>query len=157
MYTKSRHEKVASDQLNLQGITNYLPVVRSKRRWSDRTKWVDMPLFKSYLFARIPLKNHLYVLQTPGVHHVVRFHNEIAIVADEQIQSLKLMLEGGYQPESTDYFVIGDAAEIVAGPLRGVRGIVSRIDGVDRFVLKIDAIQNAISIHVDRGYLKAIK
>ena len=157
VYTKSRHEKTAYDQLVQKNIEAYLPLIRTKRRWSDRTKWVDVPLFRSYLFVRIELKNHLYVLQTIGVHHVIKFNQEVAIISDEQIQSIKLMIEGGYNPESVDYFVVGDKAEIAAGPMKGIRGIVSRIDGEDKFVIKIDAIQHAISVHVERNFLKAIK
>ncbi|NQU28036.1 MAG: UpxY family transcription antiterminator [Candidatus Marinimicrobia bacterium] len=157
MYTKSRHEKTAYDQLAQKNIEAYLPLIRTKRRWSDRTKWVDIPLFRSYLFVKIELKNHLYVLQTIGVHHVIKFNQEVAIISDEQIQSIKLMIEGGYDPQSVDYFVVGDEAEIAAGPMKGIRGIVSRIAGEDKFVLKIDAIQHAISVHIERGFLKAIK
>ncbi len=157
VYTNSRHEKLALEQLTKRNITAYLPLVRSKRRWSDRMKWVDIPLFRSYVFAKIELREHLYVLQTTGVHHIVKFKKEIAVIPDEQINGIKLMLEGGYSPESTDYFTIGDEAEIVAGPMRGVKGIINRADGEERFILKIDAIQHAISVHVERKMLKATK
>ncbi len=156
VYTKARHEKVVHEQLLKKNIDVFLPLIRSKRRWSDRTKWVDIPLFRSYVFANIELNNHLFVLQTVGVHHIIRFKDEIAVIPNEQIQAIRLMLEGGYTPESTDYFVVGDEAEIMAGPMKGVQGIVSRIDGENKFVLKIDAIQHAISVRVDRQLLKAI-
>ena len=156
VYTKARHEKVAYEQLTKQGMEVYLPLVRSKRRWSDRTKWVDVPLFRSYLFVRIPLKDHLFVLQTIGVHHVVKFKSEIAVIPDEQIEAIRLMIEGGYDMQSTEYFQIGDRVEVSFGPMKGVQGEVSRIDGEDKFVLKIDAIQHAIAVHIERGYLKAV-
>jgi len=157
VYTKARHEKVVNGQLLKKDIEAFLPLIRSKRRWSDRTKWVEIPLFNSYVFAHVELKNHLYVLQTVGVHHIIRFKDEIAVIPDDQIQTIRLMLEGGYTPEPTVYFVVGDEAEIIAGPMKGVRGIVSRIGGENKFVLKIDAIQHAISVHVERGFLKAVK
>lgn len=156
VYTKARHEKVVLEQLTKKNITAYLPLIRVKRRWSDRTKWVDVPLFNSYVFARIELKNQIYVLQTTGVHHLVRFDQDIATIPEEQIAAIRMMLEGGYHPESTDYFTIGDEAEIIAGPMRGVKGIVSQISGEEKFILKIDAIKHAISVHVERGFLKAV-
>ncbi len=157
VYTKARHEKVVEEQLLKNGIAAYLPLIRVKRRWSDRNKWVSVPLFNSYVFARIELKNSIYVLQTTGVHHVIRFQQEIATIPDEQIEAIRLMLEGGYTPVTTDYFIVGDEAEIVAGPMRGVRGFVSSITGEDKFILKIDAIKHAISVHVERGFLQAVK
>ncbi len=61
-YTKPRHEKVAYDQLIDNGFTAYLPLLRQKRKWSDRKKWVEIPLFKSYVFVKTHLKNGLFVL-----------------------------------------------------------------------------------------------
>lgn len=156
VYTKARHEKLACEQLQKKGMEVYLPIIRSKRRWSDRMKWVDMPLFSSYLFVRIPLKYHLFVLQTIGVHHVVKLNEAIAVIPDEQIEAIRVMIEGGYDLQTTEYFTVGDQVEIMFGPMKGVQGEVSRIDGEEKFVLKIDAIQHAIAVHVDRGYLKAV-
>ncbi len=156
VYTKPRHEKVADSELTRKGFTTYLPVIRQKRKWSDRTKWIDVPLFKSYIFVRIELKNKIHVLETAGVHRVVTFQNKIATIPEEQIQAIKFMIEGGFNPENTDYFVVGDKVEIMGGPLVNIQGIVSRIDGEDKFVIKIDAIQHAVAVHVDRGFLKHI-
>ncbi len=156
VYTKSRHEKVVYDQLTTKNIESYLPTIRRKRKWSDRYKWVDVPLFRSYVFAKIPLKNSLFVLQTQGVHHIVKFKNKIATIPEEQIIGIRRMIEGDYDPVPTDYFVLGDAVEVVGGPMNGMAGEVTRIDGEDRFVIKIDAIKHAISVHIDRKFLKPL-
>ncbi len=156
VYTKPRSEKIVSEQLTSKSIECYLPLIRQKRRWSDRMKWVDMPLFKSYIFVNIELKDSLDVLESHGVHHIVKFQNKIAVIPEEQIQAIKTMLDGGYEPQNTDYFIIGDRVKIVGGPMNNVDGIVSRIDGEDKFVIKIDAIQHAVAVHVDRKYLQAV-
>ena len=157
VYTKPRHEKVVLEELTKKKIESYLPIIRQKRRWSDRMKWVDVPLFKSYIFVRIELKNRLYVLETHGVHHIIKFRNEVAVIPDNQIEAIRLMLEGGFEPINTEYFIVGDEVEIVGGPMNKIKGIVSRIDGEDKFVIKIDAIQHAVAVHVDRRYLKRTK
>ena len=62
VYTKSRHENTVKAELKKINFEVYLPLIRKKRRWSDRTKWVDFPLFKSYLFVKTELnemKGHL--------------------------------------------------------------------------------------------------
>ncbi len=66
------------------------------------------------------------------------------------------MIEGGYSPESTDYFTRGDLAEVVDGPLKGVVGEVARIDDKDRLMIKIDSIQHSVSIQIKRNFLKRI-
>lgn len=156
VYTKPRHEKYVRDGLDEKGIEVFLPLLKQKRKWSDRMKWVEFPLFRSYVFARTALKDTLPILETNGVHHIVKFSGRIACIPEEQIQAIRLMLEGGYEGISTDYFVVGAGVEVGAGPMKGVRGIVSRIDGEDRLVIKIDAIQHAISMRISRKYLLRI-
>jgi len=155
-YTKSRHEKKADDQLRKKGIDSYLPLVKRRQQWKDRKKWVWMPLLRSYVFVYIPLTRTLDVLQTYGVHHIVRFNNQYAIIPDEQIDAIKRILEGGYIPDTHNFFEIGQTAEIIAGPLRGIRGVLSRKGGGSQFVLKIDGIQQAISVHIDSDMLKKV-
>ena len=67
------------------------------------------------------------------------------------------MIEGGYEPEGIDYFVEGDHVVIIEGPLKGTEGVVVHIKGKDQFVLKIDAIQHAVSCQIDRRLLKSLK
>ena len=157
VYTKPRHEKTADEQLKKKGIKSYLPLVKRLRFWKDRKKWVWMPLFNSYLFVQIPLNHTLYVLQTMGVHHIVKFKGEYAIVPPEQIEAVREILEGGLIPNPHDYFDIGQEVEVIGGPLRGVRGTLSRKDTEQRFVLHVDGIQQAISVKIDSGMLKPVK
>jgi transcription antitermination factor NusG len=156
VYTKSRHEKAVYSLFSDKGIETYLPLIRRKRKWSDRTKWIDVPLFRSYVFAFIDLKDYLDVLQTDGVLHIVKFRNHIATIPESQIEGLRQMIDGGYDPVPIEYLVLGDKVRIRGGPLTGIEGIVSRIDGVDRFIIKIEAIQHAVSVQIDRKFLKPI-
>ena len=157
VYTKPRHEKVVDSELKEKDIDSYLPIIRRKHRWSDRMKWVETPVFKSYLFAHINLKNYLDVLQTRGVHHIIKFQNKIAVIPDYQIDNLKKMIDGGFDPFPSDYFIVGDEVEVVGGPLKGIVGVVSRSDTHDKLIIKIDAIQHAVAVQIERKYLKPIK
>ena len=71
--------------------------------------------------------------------------------------AVKLMIEGGYNPEPLDYFVKGDPVEVSEGPLKGLIGEVIRLDNNDRLLVRIDAIQHSVSIQINRGFLKPIK
>lgn len=157
VYTKPRHEKTVLSQFTEKGTESYLPMIRQKHRWSDRMKWVDVPIFKSYIFAHIELKDSLEVLQTRGVNHLVKFQNKIAVIPEIEIISLRKIIEGGFDPFPSDYFVIGDEVEVIAGPLKGITGIVSRNDASDKLIIKINVIQHAIAVQIERKYLKPIK
>ena len=156
IYTKSRHEKKVANNLIEKGFEVYLPLIRKRQKWSDRKKWISYPLFKSYVFVRNQQSRNLLVLKTPGIVKIVKFGNEVATIDQDSINAIKLMIEGGYSPESTDYFIKGDLAEVVDGPLKGVVGAVARIDGKDRLIIRIDCIQHSVSIQIKRNFLKRI-
>ena len=153
-YTKSRHEKSVSAALSNGGYEVYLPLLKERRKWSDRKKWIEFPLFRSYLFVRTDIKNVLFVVQTYGVVKIIKFGEKIGIVQNEIINSIRLMIEGGYKPEPLDYFIKGDPVIVKEGPLKGLIGEVVRIDNNDRLIVRIDAIQHSISIQIERGFLK---
>ena len=157
VYTKPRHEKTVEKEFQKKGFEVYLPMLKERRKWSDRKKWVEFPMFRSYVFVRTKIKNTLFVLQTPGVVKVIKFGDEVAVVPNESIEAIKLMIEGGYSPEPLNYFIQGDPVEIKDGPLKGLVGEVIRLDKNDRLVVRVDAIQHSISIQIDRGFLKPIK
>ena len=154
--SKPRAEKVAFEQLVKKSIETYLPLVKKRRKWSDRKKWVELPLFSSYLFAKIELKESIYVLQTHGVSTIVRFNGNIAVIGNEVIDAIRMALEGGYELEPTEYFTVGDDVKVIEGPMKGAQGIVSRLKGKDRLIIKIDALQQAIAIHIDTKFLQSV-
>ena len=156
VYTKPRHEKTVENELLKKGFEVYLPILKERRKWSDRKKWVEFPLFRSYIFVRTEIKNSLFVLQTMGVVKVIKFGGEIAVIQDDSIRAIKLMIEGGYMPEAIDYFVKGETVEVKNGPLKGLIGEVIRVDNSDRLLVRVDAIQHSVSVQIDRGYLKSV-
>jgi len=156
IYTKPKHEKSVEKELQNKGVEVFLPMLRERRKWSDRKKWVSFPLFRSYIFVKIEIKNSLFVLQTKGVVKIVKFHGKIAVVPSESIHSIRLMIDGGYNPKPTDYFIKGDPVKIKDGPLIGLRGEVTRIDNKDCLIIRIDAIQHSISIKINRAFLSKL-
>ena len=157
VYTKSRHEKVVIQELENKNIEAYCPIFKERRQWSDRKRWVEFPLFRSYVFAKIELKNSLYVLQAMGVHHIIKFQGNISIIPNEIIQNIKSMIDGGFTIEQVEYFVKGDEVIVVDGPLKGMDGIVVKIKNENKLVLKVAAIQQAIAVQIHPGYLKPKK
>ena len=153
--SKPRAEKVAFDQLMKKGIEAYLPLIKRKRKWSDRKKWVDFPLFSSYLFAKIELKNSIYVLQTSGVSTIVKFNRTILTIPENVIKSIQLAIEGGYELQPVEFFIRGDDVEVIGGPLRGTKGIIEKKKG-HRLVIKIEALQQAVSVHIDSKFLQSV-
>ena len=67
VYTASRAEKKVKERLDQQGIVNYLPLRVVIRKWSDRSKKVEIPLINGYIFVYVNLLQMQKVLTTFGV------------------------------------------------------------------------------------------
>ena len=156
LYTKPRHEKIVLKELKKKGFQAYLPLLKERRRWSDRKRWVEFPMFKSYIFVKTELKESIFIIQTSGVVKIIKFGNKIATIQNSIIDSLKLMIEGGYEPTPVDYFLKGDPVRVKEGPLKGLIGQVIRIDNYNSLVFRIDAIQHSVSVKINKGFLEPI-
>jgi len=155
--SKPRSEKIASNELTKKGIETFLPIIKKRRQWSDRKKWVEFPLFSGYLFARIELKNSIYVLNTHGVNTIVKFGDKVVTIDDDVVNSIKLASEGGYDLLPMNYFTVGDQVKVIGGPMEGAIGIVeTKHKKNNRLVIKIDALQQAIAVHIETRLLENI-
>ena len=92
LYTKSRRENAVARKLEEPGIQSFCPSKRTKRKWSDRCKWIEAPLFTSYCFVRLAEENRDHVFNVPGVVQYVFWLGKPAIVRDEEIAQIKMWL-----------------------------------------------------------------
>lgn len=150
-YTKSRHEFVAQNELSKKDIETFLPVVRKIRTWTDRKKWIDFPLFPGYLFIRtIPsYENFLDILKTRGI--VTLLSSEAANpipVPDEEINSLRLMLESGREIDIYPGLKEGSRVRIKRGPLTGAEGKLKVKNEQYMFLVNIEILGRSIGVNV---------
>lgn len=92
LYTKSRYEKKVADGLRQKGLEVYCPMRKTKRKWSDRYKWVEEPLFRSYCFVRLADRDRSHVFGVPGVVRYLFWLGKPAVVRDDEIEGLRGML-----------------------------------------------------------------
>ena len=156
VYTNSRHEKAVARQLEDRQIETFLPVYRNWRRWKDRRKLVELALFPSYVFVKIPAQDKLRVLQVYGVVNVVTFNGQLAVVPEEQITALRNGLENDVCAEPCPYLKVGKKVRVVRGPMAGTEGILVRKREKYRFVLSIDVLMRSVAVEVDAGDVKAV-
>jgi len=93
IYTKPRWEKKVNHLLTNKGVECYCPLNKVKRKWSDRTKTIEEPLFKSYVFVKITEEERTKVRLTNGVVNFVYWNGKPAIVREKEIQTIKLFLD----------------------------------------------------------------
>jgi len=130
LYTRSRWEKKIHEALVNKGIESYLPLHKTLKQWSDRRKWVDEPLLRSYVFVRIYQKDYQEPLKTDGVVTFVKTAGEMSPVQDEEIRILKIISGSGENVEvTTENFEKGDPVEVISGKMRGLYGTLVQYRG----------------------------
>jgi len=93
LYTKPRWEKKVNSLLNDKGVECYCPLNRVKRKWTDRIKTIEEPLFKSYVFVKVDDTERTKVRLTNGVINFVYWNGKPAIVKEKEIQTIKRFLD----------------------------------------------------------------
>ena len=148
IHTRSRHEKAIAARLESQATEVFLPLHRSRNTWKNGVHAdVDLPLFPCYLFARIDSHNRLRLLQTPGVLGFAATSARPTAIPNEEIALLRTATEK-FEAEPHPYLNCGDRVRIVAGPLAGMEGILTRRKHAYRVVLAVEAIMRAIAVEV---------
>jgi transcription antitermination factor NusG len=148
-YTCTHHEKRVAQQLSERHIENFLPLYRSVRRWKDRRKEVDLPLFPGYVFVHIAFEDRLRVLRLPGVVQIVSFNGKAAVLPAEEIETLRSGLKQHVYVEPYPYLRVGRKVRIVQGPLAGLEGILVRKKEGFRLVISVNAIMRSLAVEVD--------
>lgn len=155
IYTKSKQEKKIHAKLLENSIEAYLPLNKQLKQWSDRKKWVEEPLIRSYLFVRINRKDYFNILNIPGIVKFISFSEGPVIIPDYQIESLKRLLSGGTDLEILDeYFEPGDPVEIIAGNLLGLTGELIKYKGIRKIIIRIDHLEQSLLINIPSNFLR---
>jgi transcription elongation factor/antiterminator RfaH len=159
LYTNPRAEKKVADELQKQGFDVFLPLQRTLKVWSDRKKWVEEPLFKSYIFLNTELERNYYnILNTNGVVKFIKFQNEIAKVDAREIELVKLMLGNIEEMEvlAAEMPQTGDEIEIIAGPLIGTKGKLIEHQGNKNVLISLETMQQNLALHIQSTYIRKI-
>jgi transcription antitermination factor NusG len=159
LYTAPRSEKKAKLELDLRGFNTYLPVQKLLKQWSDRKKWVEEPLFRSYLFIHTELeKNYFEVLNVPGIVKFVSFEKRPVLVQDKHIQLIKLLLGNFNDLEATTYEPTpGDEVEIITGVLAGHKAKVIRKGSAKQVFVEFPEMMQSLKINIPLTYIKPIQ
>jgi transcription antitermination factor NusG len=158
IYTRPRHEKKIAEELAAQKIDFYLPIKKTLRMWHDRKKFVDLPVFQSYVFVYLKsLKDYYDGLSIQGVLQYVRFGKEIARVKDTVINEMRLLIDYGSNVEvSSENFQRGQQLYIQHGPLTGISCEMVEVDGKQKILVRISLLQRSLLISLPTTYLTAV-
>lgn len=150
---KSQCEKMVSDALRYKGYEEFLPLYWSRRRWSDRIKLIQMPLFAGYLFCRFDLAHRSSILTIPGVCHVVGQGRVPLPVETGEVESIRLAVSCGQKIEPWRGLEVGSRVRIENGPFRGIEGMLLRFKGSNHLILGVHLLQRSVAVEVDETWV----
>lgn len=153
-YTCGHHEMQVSRQLHDRRIESFLPTYHSVRRWKDRRKELDLPLFPGYVFVRMASPDRIRVLQIAGVVRFVSFARGPAPLENSEIESLRNGIVNGVHAEPHPYLKVGQHVRVKHGPLAGTEGILVRKKGQYRLVVSLDLIMRSVAVEVQAADLE---
>jgi transcription antitermination factor NusG len=154
---KTGRERNATLLLENAGYECYLPVSKFTRRWSDRAKEVEVPLFPGYLFCRMNPHNRLPVLMTPGVIQIVGVGKTPIPVEEEEISAIQRAGKSGLPTMPWPYLEVGHVVTIEEGPLCGLTGIVLKIKSGVKLVLSVSLLQRSVAVEIDRTWISGAR
>lgn len=160
IYCASRQEKKVKVYLEQRGVVHYLPLVNKLRIWSDRKKWVEMPLFNSYVFVKPTELQRDLVLQVPGVVKYLRYNGKDAEVQEKDIALIRRLIEKGYQIEQQDMTArleAGDLAEVLDGPFKGEEVEVYYTEEEAYVIVAVEGLSSSYKVNLPREVLKLKK
>lgn len=154
-YARPRHEKHIAHQLEQRGIRSLVPLYTSVRRWKDRRKRLELPLFPCYVFVQIPVQRKLELLRLPGVVDLISFQGKPVAVLHSEIENLQ-SLTASTMAEPFPYLQSGRRVRVRSGALEGLEGIFVRRRGQSRIVLSVSLIQRSVAIEVEDADVEPI-
>jgi len=146
-YVKGRHEQKAAELLQRDGYVSYLPMLSTKRQYTDRKKTISEPIFKSYLFVLIQSHEIYEVIKTPGVVNYVRFSGKPATIRQSQIDLIRKIIKNKTEFDVSSRKVkIGDQITLTSGNFKGQKGVVKQLRGKKRLLVALETIDFTLEI-----------
>ncbi|MCF6269507.1 MAG: UpxY family transcription antiterminator [Melioribacteraceae bacterium] len=149
LYTKPRHEFKALAQLNEIEVEAYLPTITVTKQWSDRKKKVTEPLFKSYIFIFANEVERNRAVTREAVIKTIYFDGKPAVIPDQEMDSIRKMLESPEKIQVFNGIVKGVIVKITSGPFEGIEGIVRSIsDDENTLSVSIQLLNRTVSVSI---------
>ncbi len=153
VYSRPRWEKKVNQLLLQKGLESYCPLNKVKRKWSDRVKLIEEPLFKSYVFVKVSDEDRTAVRMTPGVINFVYWEGKPAVIKEKEIQAIRRFLDEHESVEVQPLSLsVDQRVKVTTGPLMDQEG---KVVGIQNKMVKvaIDSLGYVLVAHIDKSKL----
>ena len=156
VYTKPRWEKKICAQLEKKGLAYYCPMNKVRRKWSDRYKIIEEPLFKSYVFVQVSEEEKTRVRLTDGVVNFLYWNGKPGVIKDEEIEVIRKFLNEYEQVEARPIsLAAGEKVRVKTGLLMDKEGIVIKVLNNRAFVV-LESLGYELTAQFEKSNLELI-
>lgn len=156
VFTVPQNEKSVAKHLHLRQVENFLPTYEEVRTWKNRQRVkVVLPLFPTYVFARISPSERARVLGAPGVLRIVGTSREPIPLPDEEIEFLRSDL-CREKTEPYRELIVGQRVRVKTGAMRGIEGVLVRKNNGSRFVITLELINLHAAVELSAQELEPL-
>ena len=153
---RRRHEKAVADQLQTKALESYLPLYRARRRWTDRTKTIDLPLFSRYVFCRFNFEARLKVISVSSIVSIVGFGGKPCPIPDHEIETIQSIVGSGLPVSPWPFLRIGQRVRVIEGALEGLEGILARQKSGYRVIVNMEMLNRAVAVEIEQDLVRAV-
>lgn len=150
---KAGHERATALMLRHKGYEEFLPLRKVRRRWSDRTKELEVPLFPGYMFCQFSPDIGSPIITTPGVIRLLGIGKEPVPVSDDEIIAIQRLIRSGLYAQPWPYLRAGQTVRVESGPLEGLQGIVELIKNHHRLIISVSLLQRSVAVEIERDWI----
>lgn len=151
---RSNSERAVETTLARDGFRAFAPTYCERRRWSDRFRRVESPLFPGYIFSRLAAEDWAPVLALAGIIHILPSNVTPLPVADAEVDVIRRICASAL-PVAPAAFAPGDRVTVRSGPLQGAAGVIVRDQGAAHLVVAIEMLGRAVRVTLDPATLAA--
>ena len=151
LHSRPRCEKKIADHCERNELPCYLPLRKKVHRYGSRERSFWSPLFPGYVFCVVTPAQKSEVRQNRYVANLLEVLDQEKLV--EQLQQIHCALTVGEVVEVMPYLESGRRVKVTGGVMKGLEGIVSRIQGKTRVIISVDMIRQSVAIEVDGAWL----
>jgi transcription antitermination factor NusG len=153
---KVKYEKVVADALTARGLDAFLPYYVTLRRWSDRVKKLEVPLFSGYVFGRFDLERRSEVCTIPGYRSIVSFGGKATPVDPQELDVIRRVVQADGLFAPHPFLRMGQTVRVTRGPLAGVEGILTQMTDGFQVIVSVSILQRSVAVKLDTSMIDVV-
>lgn len=156
LYTRPNREKVIASHFERKSIEFYLPTIKICKKWSDREKVIESPLFSSYIFVHLHSSGDYFSsLEVSGAVEYIRFGKQLAGISESVIRNLRILVDSKEELYlCRESMGKGELLHIKDGPLAGLECEMVRDNGKDKILVRVSLLNRIILVDIPVGFLE---